>query len=233
MMETVTIPNSVISIGDKAFWFCLCITSVTIPNSVEFIGKEAFKQCYQLETVTIPNSVKSIGKSAFEECQQLRKITSKIVNPFAIDDKTFDEYTYSTATLYVPKGTVEAYKATEGWKNFKNIVEEGTSTGIADAETTTNLIDAIGTVEYTESSKAKIAAARAAYDALTKEQQALVKNLSVLIAAEEAYDKLAIEATGISNITADNVLNDGKYVVDGKIILVKNGRKYNLNGVTK
>jgi hypothetical protein len=41
---------------------------------------------------------------------------------------------YSDATLYVPKGTVAKYKATDGWKNFKNIVEEGTTTGIEDVE---------------------------------------------------------------------------------------------------
>ena len=61
-------------------------------------------------------------------CYDLEKVTSKIVNPFAISDNTF-----FYGTLYVPKGTVAQYKATDGWKNFKNIVEDST-TGINDVE---------------------------------------------------------------------------------------------------
>ena len=49
-------------------------------------------------------------------------------------DNTFTDETYSKATLYVPKGTKAKYKARKGWKIFKNIVEEGTTTGIDDVE---------------------------------------------------------------------------------------------------
>ena len=52
------------------------------------------------------------------------------------------------------------------------------------------LIDAIGTVEYTDSSKGRIDAAREAYDALTDDQKALVENYSTLTAAETEYAKL-------------------------------------------
>ena len=57
-----------------------------------------------------------------------------LAKPFAISDETFDSDTYSNATLYVPKGTVAQYKATDGWKNFKNIVEEDSITAINDVE---------------------------------------------------------------------------------------------------
>jgi hypothetical protein len=61
---TVTIPNSVISIGDGAFHNCSDLTSITIPNSVTSIGDEAFLGS-GLTSVTIPNSVTSIGDGAF------------------------------------------------------------------------------------------------------------------------------------------------------------------------
>ena len=53
-----------------------------------------------------------------------------------------------------------------------------------------NLINAIGTVEYTDASKAKIGAARTAYDALSEAQQALVTNYATLTDAEASYQTL-------------------------------------------
>ena len=60
-----TIPNSVTSIGDHAFYDCSGLTSVTIPNSVISIGSGAFYDCSGLTSVTIPNSVTTIGSGAF------------------------------------------------------------------------------------------------------------------------------------------------------------------------
>ena len=64
-LSSITIPNSVTSIGDYAFGRCSGLTSVTIGNSVTTIGNRAFYGCSGLTSVTIPNSVTSIGSSAF------------------------------------------------------------------------------------------------------------------------------------------------------------------------
>ena len=98
------------------------------------IGTGAFRECRNLTSITIPNGVTSIENYAFAQCNNLQKVVSKIVEPFEIAENAFSYETYSKATLYVPKGTVAKYRATEGWKNFKNIVEEGTTTGIDDVE---------------------------------------------------------------------------------------------------
>ena len=71
---SITIPNSVTSIGENAFAFCSCLTSVTIPNSVTSIGKKAFYGCFGLTSVTIPNSITSIGDYAFAHCSGLTSI---------------------------------------------------------------------------------------------------------------------------------------------------------------
>ena len=154
-LTSVTIPNSVTSIGDCVFYYCSRLTSVTIPNSVTSIGDYAFYYCSRLTSVTIPNSVTSIGGYAFYECYGLTSVTigsgvtsigyyafngadiptviSLIENPFKITGKTSDYRTFSyntfiNATLYVPKGTIEKYKATDGWKDFV-FIEEGTGGG--------------------------------------------------------------------------------------------------------
>ena len=74
-LTSVTIPNSVTSIGWSAFENCSGLTSVTIPNSVTSIGNWAFSHCSGLTSITIPNSVTSIGNYAFSDCSGLTSIT--------------------------------------------------------------------------------------------------------------------------------------------------------------
>ena len=64
---TLTIPDSVTTIGDYAFYGCIGLTAVTIGDSVTSIGIAAFDNCTQLTgTLTIPVSVRTIGDYAFE-----------------------------------------------------------------------------------------------------------------------------------------------------------------------
>ena len=74
-ITNLIIPNSVTSIGNRAFYGCSGLTSVSIPNSVTSIGESAFRSCSGLTSITIPNSVTSIGLAAFGRCSGLTSIT--------------------------------------------------------------------------------------------------------------------------------------------------------------
>jgi len=125
--KNTIIPNSVTSIADGAFEDCTSLTTIDIPDNVKSIGNFAFWGCSNLFSVTIPNSVTSIGSHAFNGCYGLVNVISLIQNPYDLKYTPFD-YNIS-ATLYVPIGTIDKYKACSGWNYFKNILE-GTPSGI-------------------------------------------------------------------------------------------------------
>ncbi len=102
-LTNVTILGSVTSIGEEAFLDCYSLTSVTIPNSVTSIGNAAFYQCYSLTNVTIPNSVTSIGVSAFADCPSLTSVYFTGNAPSPTNDSTV--FSSDPATVYYLPGT--------------------------------------------------------------------------------------------------------------------------------
>lgn len=74
-LTTITLPDSVETIGDNAFGNCRSLTSINIPDSVTSIGGGAFSSCKALTNISIPDSVTAIGNSAFSYCSSLNSIT--------------------------------------------------------------------------------------------------------------------------------------------------------------
>ena len=112
--------------------------STIIPNSVTTIGDRAFQSCTGLTEITIPNSVTSIGFGAFGGCSGLTSFKSRILSPDKVVSKSFFEpyepswiingafygVDKNNCTLYVPQGTKDIYQATPEWSYFfVNIVE--------------------------------------------------------------------------------------------------------------
>jgi len=90
---------------------------------VTSIGNYAFDGCSSLTSVIIGNGVTYIDAIAFGDCSGLTDVYCYAENvPNTEEYKTFDESIYSKATLHVPATSLEAYKTTEPWSNFDNIV---------------------------------------------------------------------------------------------------------------
>ena len=114
--------------------------SFVIPNSVTNISDYAFWYCSGLTNITIPNSVTNIGEQAFSGCSGLTSVYYNTQNPITSDEYLFSNY---SATLYVPKGAVDTFKATTPWNKF-NKIEEYDFGGVADA-----IADKSGEIDYT------------------------------------------------------------------------------------
>ena len=148
----IAIPDSVTTIGTSAFEDCTNLTDVNLSKYLQIIGSCAFESCTSLKSIVILDSVKFIGKAAFKDCSSLTNLTigkavAKIegagflnclnlkeiysLNPTPPSIVPVDEYTspFSSydATLYVPKGSLQSYKAAPIWKLFANIREIGTT----------------------------------------------------------------------------------------------------------
>ena len=73
--NSYSIPNSVTTVGEYAFWQCKTLQSISIPHSVTTIGPWAFCHCSALVSIDIPNSVTTIGKQAFDWCSSLQSVS--------------------------------------------------------------------------------------------------------------------------------------------------------------
>ena len=116
-LTSITFPNSVTSIGGSAFWGCSSLTSLTLPNSVTSIGDYAFGSCSTLTSITIGNSVTSIGDYAFKYCSSLTSVTSLSCTPPSCGFDVFYD-TPSEKTLVVPSNSLASYKSASPWKDF-------------------------------------------------------------------------------------------------------------------
>ena len=135
-LTSLTIPSGVTEIGNYAFYGCSGLTSLTIPSGVTSIGYGAFAGCSGLTSLTIPSSVTSIGYGAFAGCSGLTSIYVYTKKLPELGYYVFNGCDAKNCTVYVPKGTYDAYKSSE-FGYFEKIVEFDAS-GIDKVTTSTN-----------------------------------------------------------------------------------------------
>ncbi len=139
ILTSINIPEGVKSIGIYAFAGDLQLSEMALPQGIETIGKNAFAatglrsfalpegvtatsqnmcyNCQKLTSLTLPTTITSIGYRSFDECNALVEIHCKATTPPTLEQYAF-ERVVANRKIFVPQGSVEAYKTADGWSDF-------------------------------------------------------------------------------------------------------------------
>ena len=96
------IPAGTLAIEGFAFSYNIYLEDIVIPDSVLTLGEGAFYKCHGLQKITLPARVTDIGHCSFRECSMLRSITIP-AGVKAIEEGTF-EACYNLIGIYLPEG---------------------------------------------------------------------------------------------------------------------------------
>ena len=139
-LTAITVNSHNIEFGYDSFKGCRNLKSLIFTADKEGdyvrISENAFSDCSGLTSVVLPSSVSGIGKSAFSGCTSLTSVKVEWQKPLQIyyydyenyipvvkKGDAFEDSSRETCTLYVPRGTKEAYQADSVWGKFGTIVE--------------------------------------------------------------------------------------------------------------
>ena len=133
---SLTLSNSLKTIGNKAFYMCNRLNgSLTIPNTVTTIGISAFEKCTGFNgSLTIPHSVTTIGKSAFCNCQGFKGDLTIPSSITTIEDDTFSSCFGFNGNLTIPNSVTtignSAFYQCSGFKGDLTIPNSVTTIGV-------------------------------------------------------------------------------------------------------
>lgn len=124
LIETLTIPSEVETVGEYTFWGCASIKAVNFEEGVSEIADAAFAGCKSLQTVSFPNSMRHIRSQAFESCSSLKEINI----PDSVNSIGFAAFAYcdSLETVVIGDGLSdihggETYSIFAYCSNLKNV----------------------------------------------------------------------------------------------------------------
>lgn len=171
-LSNVVIPNSAETLGAASFAGCAKLTDLSIPESVKYFGSNSkygfvsyvFGNCINLKNVNIPSGVNTLADGCFMNCgldslyipetitfigdnslylPNLKSLTTAIkdIRQISCSQNSFADV--SSATLYVPMGSLSVYQEYEPWANFMEIKEYGESGDVIASDKRTVIIDNI------------------------------------------------------------------------------------------
>ena len=169
-LQSVTLSTSIKNIGNSVFSGCTSLTTINNSESLEVLSEWLFKGCSSLETVNLSSKLQSIPQGLFNDCTSLTEImlpkgvtaigdyvfygctNLKTIHAYMIQPPVINSYFFkdvpSTAKIYVPLGSENAYTSATGWKAFTII--ERVELGDVFTSKTTEGADMFFTVTDTE-----------------------------------------------------------------------------------
>lgn len=109
---------------------CKSLTSLVLPDVLQRIEKEAFAHCTGLTTISLPAGLEYMY-AAFDDCTGLTSVYANMPTPLQDAFSFYDGVDKSHCILYVPEGSLAAYRQMENtWGLFQHIVEFDSATGL-------------------------------------------------------------------------------------------------------
>ena len=226
----IIVLDGVKNIGSYAFYNNSELQTLEIPNGVETIGNSAFQGCTKVEYIHVPNTVTSIGTSVFSACKGRVEIDCEIPDGRAIKS-VFYQHRLSEVTFGKDVKSIGSY-ALYNSKTLKSLtIPEGVSHIGACAFQDCSGVESVYSISAVPSE-----CAEDAFDGKTCQA-----TLYVPIGSREAYAAATgwskfgnIEEKNLESVVSlpqrDDNRTDGKYLIDGKVTIRKDGRMYDTNG---
>lgn len=122
-IETFTFPDNITTLGTGVFMNSK-VKDVKMPGSLRLVPTATFQGCMQLHVVRLGSKTEMISDYAFSDCPLTDIYVDAQLPPVckSLSFGTSGADIFSSCRVHVPKGRVNIYKASEGWKLFKNII---------------------------------------------------------------------------------------------------------------
>ena len=122
-ITSIDLPDTVTSVGQYVFYQCSGLTSCTIGSGITTIGNYAFMNCSGLTSCTIGSGITTIGNMVFTNCKSLESFTIYAATPPTMGISAFSGTDSSKLKIYVPAGSVDAYKAANNWSTYASLIQ--------------------------------------------------------------------------------------------------------------
>ena len=119
-LASIIIPDSVSRIEFNSFQNCTSLSNIVFPEGLVSIGRYAFQGCSKLSSIDLPDSLTEINDYAFDSCSSLTSVTVKAIVP---PQGGYLMFSGSSVQIYVPSGSVDAYKSAQYWKDYASRIQ--------------------------------------------------------------------------------------------------------------